>query len=192
MTSVLWNINLENSIRNIFSKLPLNENPMNIIEIGCFEGFGTLKLNELLCQHDSSKIVCVDPFDDEYVKGNLEFSDIDPIFIGQYDKFINNTQSIKDKITVEKGYSDDILPRLTAKSFDFIYIDGDHSENAVYKDGVNAFRLSKSGGIILFDDYYWIHKSQITKNGIEKFISEYQDKIIVLFRGPVQCGIKVK
>jgi predicted O-methyltransferase YrrM len=190
MTSILWNQNLENSIFRIYNNLPTK--PMNIIEVGCFEGFGTLKLNKLLCQNNLSKITCVDPFDDVYVKGNTEFSDIDPIFVGQYDKFITNTLEIKDSIIIKKGYSDDILSSLPSKEYDFIYIDGDHSENAVYKDGVNAIRLIKNGGIILFDDYYWVHKSQVTKNGIEKFIQEFNNEIEVLFRGPVQCAILVK
>jgi predicted O-methyltransferase YrrM len=190
MTSILWNINLENSIKKIYTKLPTE--PMNVIEVGCFEGFGTLKLNKLLCKNNLSKITCVDPFDDVYVKGNTEFSDIDPIFVGQYDKFANNTLPIKDNIIIKKGYSHHVLPNLPFKNYDFIYIDGDHSEDAVYNDGVNALNLIKSGGIILFDDYYWTHKSQITKNGIEKFISEFTEKITVLFRGPVQCAIMVK
>jgi predicted O-methyltransferase YrrM len=190
MTSILWNTNLEKSVRRIFNTLPTH--PMNVVEVGCFEGFGTIKLIDLLCSNKSSKVVCVDPFDDMYVKGIDEFSDIDPIFCGQYDKFINNIQHIKDKVIVERGYSEKILTKLDSKNYDFIYIDGDHSENAVYKDGVNALRLIKSGGIILFDDYYWVHKSQVTKNGIEKFINEFNDQIVVLFRGPVQCAVMVK
>ena len=56
----------------------------------------------------------------------------------------------------------------------------------------SVIELIKNGGIILFDDYNWTHKTQVTKNGIEKFITEFNDKIIVLFRGPVQCAVKVK
>jgi len=190
MTSILWNVNLQNSVNKIYDKLPTH--PMNVIEIGCFEGYGTLKLSEMFCTNQLSTITCVDPFEDVYVKGNTEFSDIDPIFIGQYDKFVNNTQDIKDKMVVYRDYSDNALPKLQKQNYDFVYIDGDHSENGVYKDGVNSFYLLKSGGIILFDDYYWQHKTQITKNGIEKFISEFNDKINVIFRGPVQCAVMVK
>ena len=114
------------------------------------------------------------------------------MFIGQYNKFITNTNYIKDKIILERGLSNDVLPKLKKKYYDFIYIDGDHSENQVYLDGLNSIELIKNGGIILFDDYNWTHKTQVTKNGIEKFITEFNDKIIVLFRGPVQCAVKVK
>jgi predicted O-methyltransferase YrrM len=188
MTSLLWNTNLENSFHRIYKEKP--SAVMNIIEIGSFEGYGTLKLHELFCQHKDSRITVIDPFDDCYVKGNEEFANIDPIFVGQYPKFLKNTERIKDSLIIHKDYSGNVLSGLT-KIYDFIYIDGDHSEKGVYEDGVNAFKITKSDGIILFDDYNWEHKTQVTKNGIEKFISEYQDKITVLFRGPVQCAVKV-
>ena len=188
--SVTWNTNLENSFNRIFNHK--TENETHVIEIGCFEGYGTLKLNELFCSNKNSTITCIDPLEDLYVKNNEEFSDINPMFIGQYNKFITNTNYIKDKIILERGLSNDVLPKLKKKYYDFIYIDGDHSENQVYLDGLNSIELIKNGGIILFDDYNWTHKTQVTKNGIEKFITEFNDKIIVLFRGPVQCAVKVK
>lgn len=191
MTSVLWNINLEDSIRRIFSTIP-NNNIMNIIEIGCFEGFGTLKLEKLLGSHPDSKIICIDPLEDCYVKDKKEFIDIDPIFVGQYNKFITNINPIKDKIILKRGYSNDILPTLEYNLYDFAYVDGDHSAMQVYTDGKLLFPLMKKNGVILFDDYYWSHNNEITKNGIEKFIEEFNDKINVLFRGPVQCAVQIK
>ena len=134
----------------------------------------------------------IDPFDDCYVKGNSEFEDIDPLFRGQYSKFLKNTHAIREHVIIYRDYSDHVLPTLNKKNYDFIYIDGDHSEKGVYLDAINAYPLIKKEGIILFDDYNWQHKSQVTKNGIEKFIKEYENHITVLFRGPVQCAIQVK
>jgi predicted O-methyltransferase YrrM len=190
MTSVSWNINLEKSFNTIFNnRITIKQ---TIIEIGCFEGYGTLKLHSLLGTHSESKIICIDPWDDCYVKNKGEFSDIDPIFVGQYDKFISNTISIKDKLDIKRGYSTDILKELEPKSIDFAYVDGDHSANQVYIDGCLLFPLMKQGGIILFDDYYWTHNNEITQIGIDRFINEYRESIDVLFIGPVQCAIKIK
>ena len=50
MTSILWNQNLENSFYNIYSTIVNSE--IHVIELGCFEGFGTLKLNELFGSHE--------------------------------------------------------------------------------------------------------------------------------------------
>lgn len=190
MTSIAWNANLQNSFYSIF-KEPFTT-ALHVIEIGCFEGYGTLKLHELLGSHPESTITCIDPWDDVYVKGKIEFSDIDPIFANQYPKFSSNTSSIANKLVIKRGYSTDILPTLSAQSYDFAYVDGDHSANQVYTDGKLLFPLMKSGSIILFDDYYWTHGSEITQIGIERFISEFNDKIEVLFRGPVQCAVKIK
>jgi predicted O-methyltransferase YrrM len=190
MTSRDWNINLENSFNRIFSH-PV-QTKQTIIEIGCFEGYGTLKLHSLLGSHPESRIICIDPWEDCYVKNKNEFSDIDPIFIGQYNKFINNTVSIKDKLHINRGYSTDILKTLDHNSIDFAYVDGDHSASQVYVDACLLFPLMKKDGIILFDDYYWIHKNEITQTGIDKFINEYKDNIEVLFIGPVQCAVKIK
>jgi len=40
-------------------------------------------------------------------------------------------------------------------SFDFIYIDGDHSTKAVLEDFTLSFPLLKPNGIMVFDDYNW-------------------------------------
>ena len=190
MTSINWNINLENSVKRIYN-LKITD-PTNIIEIGCFEGYGTLKLEELIGSHQESKIYCVDPWEEGYVLTNPQFADINPIFVGQWNKFQNITNRIKDKIIIKRGYSNDMLPTIPEGTIDFAYIDGDHSANQVYIDGKLNLPLMKYGGIILFDDYYWTHNGEVTQIGIEKFISEFADKIEVLFKGPVQCAVKLK
>ncbi len=192
MTSIQWNINLQNSVDRLKELNAINTaNVTNVIEIGCFEGFGTIRLNELF-RKDNLKIYCVDPWEEGYVLSNEKFTDINPIFVGQWDKFVRNTAAIKDKLVICRGYSNNVLPTLDKNSIDFIYIDGDHSENQVYLDGKLAFPLMKSGSIMLFDDYNWSHNGEYTKNGIERFIAEHQTDIDVVFRGPVQCAIKIK
>jgi hypothetical protein len=44
-----------------------------------------------------------------------------------------------------------------------------------------AFEKVKSGGYIVFDDYsvYWYQ----TKDGIDRFLEEYKDKLTILHRG---------
>jgi len=165
---------------------------MQCIEIGCFEGYGTHKIHELFCSHAESRITCIDPWDDVYVKDKLEFADIDPIFANQYSTFVNNTHSIIDKLDVRRGYSNDVLIQLDNNTYDFAYVDGDHSADQVCQDGRLLFPLMKQHGIILFDDYNWSHGTEITQVGIERFIFEFQNKIDVLFRGPIQCAIRIK
>lgn len=50
------------------------------------------------------------------------------------------------------GDSPTIMEMLPAESFDYIYIDGDHSEEGVYRDAVAAYALLAPGGTLVFDD----------------------------------------
>ena len=53
------------------------------------------------------------------------------------------------------GYSQNELKKLNKNYYDFIYIDGDHTNEGVFIDSVLSFPLLKNGGIIIFDDYLW-------------------------------------
>ncbi len=192
MTSLTWNINLQNSVNRLFEMNALiKENVNEIIEIGCFEGHGTRRLYDIF-NKPSLQIHCIDPWDEGYVLSNPKFDDINPIFVGQWNKFITNTEQFKNNLVIHRGYSNEILPTIEKNTIDFIYIDGDHSENQVYLDGKLAFPAMKKNSIILFDDYYWNHNGEFTQKGIERFIDEHSEYIDVLFRGPVQCAVKVK
>ena len=69
------------------------------------------------------------------------------------------------------------------KDFDFIYIDGDHSPEAVAIDAAGAWNILKPGGIISFDDYEWNHPAGIQYNpkpAIDKWLAEHKDDIEIL------------
>jgi len=51
--------------------------------------------------------------------------------------------------------SKEFLRSIEEPTFDFIYIDGDHTAEGVLQDAVLAWRLLKAGGIMAFDDYLW-------------------------------------
>jgi FkbM family methyltransferase len=143
------------------------------LEIGCFEGLTSRYICENLLK-SGGRMICVDPLTDEYLPGHPD----NHMFVGQYERFIKNT----------KGYPIELIRETTPQAFgklwdyqfDFIYIDGDHRENEVFLDGCNAFRVTKVGGHILFDDYEWREE---TKRGIDKFLDTHRPKITVLHKG---------
>ena len=62
--------------------------------------------------------------------------------------------------------------------FDFVYVDGDHTEAQVYRDACNAWPLVKVGGIMAFDDYTWgegLPMEQRPKRAIDRFLAEAED-----------------
>lgn len=153
---------------------------MKCVEIGSFEGKGSILIYNRLCKNNDSILYCIDPFDDEYVKNNSKMAFWNHACNGQYNRFKHNTQNIP-KIKEMKGYSDDMIHLLDDDSIDFCYIDGDHSPEQVYKDATNIFNKMKNKGIVLFDDYLWVVDDIVTKEGIDKFLQEYKGKYELLF-----------
>jgi hypothetical protein len=178
---------LKVSLRELYNNKPVEE--FLCVEIGSFEGKGSIVIHDYLCNNINSKLYCIDPFDDEYVKGSSTMSFWNSACEGQKGRFYNNTKDFTKIIPME-GYSDEMIIKLEDKTIDFAYIDGDHSAEQVYKDAVAMFPKMKSNSIILFDDYEWAMHGHITKNGIDKFLNEYSDKYILLFK-QYQCAIRI-
>jgi predicted O-methyltransferase YrrM len=167
-----WTTHLTDSINKSYTEVPIRM--MVCLEVGSFEGRGALMIEKILCQHDASRVYCVDPWEDLYVKGDNRFNSIDKLFAGQYDRFLQNTKG-SSKIVPLRGKSDDMIKTVPGE-IDFAYIDGDHSPEQVYKDGVNTMVKMKSGGVMVFDDYLWEHNGVRCKDGIDRFLQEFQGK----------------
>jgi hypothetical protein len=180
-------LNLKNSLDILYPTKPTEV--MKCVEIGSFEGKGSILIHDHLCKNENSILFCIDPFDNEYVKGNDQMAFWNYACNGQYIKFKHNTANIP-KIIEMKGYSDSIIPNLDDNSIDFCYIDGDHSPEQVYKDITNIFIKMKNKSIVLFDDYLWKHGDIVTKKGVDRFLEEYKDKYELLFSG-YQLSIRI-
>lgn len=171
--------NLINSLKLLYPIIP--QTKIICAEIGSFEGEGSIIINNYLCNNFESKLYCIDPFDDEYVKGNKNMSFWNSACNGQLNRFRNNTKNFP-KIIECKEISDTMIPKLEDNTINFAYIDGDHSPEQVYKDAINIFKKMKKDGIILFDDYLWEINGIKTRIGIDKFLDEYNGKYNLLFK----------
>ncbi|MEL6416385.1 MAG: class I SAM-dependent methyltransferase [Pseudomonadota bacterium] len=58
-------------------------------------------------------------------------------------------------VTVKRGFSADILAEFPDDYFDWVYIDGNHLYDFVYRDIELSFAKVKPGGIIAGDDFFW-------------------------------------
>ncbi len=181
-----WSNSIAGSIQRSYPG-GIPDRAMNSLEIGAFEGRGSLIIADLLCKHPESKLYCVDPWDDEYVKGFAKFNDLNGLFKGQYARFTENTNAVSAIVPL-RGTSDAIVPTLSV-GIDFAYIDGDHSPEQVYKDGCMVFEKLVSGGVMVFDDYEWVHNGVRCRDGVDKFLKEYKDSLRVLFVA-YQVGIQ--
>lgn len=144
------------------------------LEIGAFEGLTSCYICDKLLT-EGGRLICVDPLTDEYLPGHED----NAMFVGQFQRFTRNTKGKPIELIRKKSI--DAFAEMEHYRFDFIYIDGDHTENAVYLDAVNCFKLLKVGGHMLFDDYQWREE---TKRGIDKFLSSIPtNKMTVVLKG---------
>ena len=150
---------------------------IQFLEIGSFLGFTSNFLVDNFLQGENSTLTCLDPWV-EYSKSTENsikgFDDI--MNEDTYNIFKENTSRNVEKICIQRGLSKDILPTLTSR-FNFIFIDGDHSTSAVWKDAVLSLRLLVKGGYILFDDYNWNEGKSNPKKAIQHFEHCFNNKI---------------
>ena len=151
-----------------------SDKPIRYLEIGTFYGANLLSVAKSYALHPDSKLHCIDPWED--YEHYPEYKGKQPNI---YDTFMKNLDLLGDekgKVTVHRGYSNQVVPTLEDDSFDIIYIDGNHEPEYVLEDAVLCFRKLKRGGILIFDDYGW-GGPDLTTRGINAFISGYHKRI---------------
>lgn len=144
------------------------------LEIGAFEGLTSRYICDNIL-NPGGRMIAVDPLTDEYLPGHEE----NFRFKGQYDRFIRNTRNYPIELLRMKSQEAFEQPGFMDYRFDFIYVDGDHSEEAVFQDARKSLKLCKPGGYILFDDYEWREE---TKRGIDRFLDRYKQRFKIIHK----------
>ena len=166
--------------KNYLSDYKDKEN-LNFLEIGSHEGRSCSWLLDNILTHETSRMHCVDIFyDDGYEK---KFGE------SLKTRFFKNTKKYGEKIILHEEWSFDFLTKgnIKKEKYDFIYVDGNHSAKCVIEDSVLSFRLLKSNGILIFDDYDW-NKNNLPPEkrpeiAIDAFLQIYKNLINVLYSG---------
>jgi hypothetical protein len=160
-------------VEKYFRHVP-NE-PLRALQIGTYTGDATewlLSNREIQYLHD------VDTWggSEEVAHESLDFNSVE----SYYDSRFNDTRIYKYKMT-----SDDYFAS-NKSQFNFIYIDGDHTALQTSLDGLNAFRLLESGGVMAFDDYLWNYNGNRflePKRGVDGFLEVCKDQYTVIESG---------
>jgi len=162
-----------------------NNKPIKYLEIGTFYGANIISVANTYGLHNDSKLYCIDPWEDynDYPEYKNQQGTI-------YESFINNIEKfdVKDKIIINRGYSNIEIPKFQDEYFDIIYIDGNHESEYVLEDAILSFRKLKKGGIMIFDDYHPVW--HMTQKGIDSFRSCFCNKITDL--GTIETQVIVK
>jgi hypothetical protein len=162
---------------NWFHHLAVNEfsgRPIKYLEIGAFYGANLISVAKTYGAHPESKLHCIDPWIDY-----AEYPEYKGMQDTIYGKFLKNVAGISNKLVVHRGFSNEKVLTLEDSSFDLIYIDGNHEPEYVLEDAVLCFRKLKRGGFLIFDDYGW-GGPELTKKGIDAFLSGYSKRIVNL------------
>ncbi|MFC5951977.1 class I SAM-dependent methyltransferase [Pseudonocardia lutea] len=113
---------------------------LQAVEVGSYEGRSACWIANHLLTGAGSRLICVDPFDQ---------------YEGQERNFDHNIRvaGCADAIVTLRGRSHQVLPLLPEDAFDFVYVDGSHQILDVLQDAAMSWRLLRSDGILVFDDY---------------------------------------
>ncbi len=144
---------------------------LNFLQIGAYTGDASEWLLNNIITDQTSWLTDVDTWcgSDEEVHKQFDWAALENFYDNRISKYKN--------VCKIKGYSADFLQAANAEYYDFIYVDGDHRAEEVYKDAMYGFKCLKKGGIMAFDDYLWVHDSQSPelspKQGIDRFLDRY-------------------
>lgn len=164
---------LANNWFNIINVNDYINRKINYLEIGTFYGANIISVGITYGIHNESKLYCIDPWEDydEYSEYKNEQPHI-------YESFMKNVENLgfKEKIIINRGYSNKEVLKFEDDFFDIIYIDGNHEPEYVLEDAVLSFRKLKKNGILIFDDYGW-GGPDLTQKGIDAFLAGYSKRI---------------
>jgi predicted O-methyltransferase YrrM len=125
---------------------------VRFLQIGAYTGDATVWLFEHVLTGAGSTLTDVDTWrgSEEELHEPMDFAEVERI----YDSRTAQMRAA-GRLTKFKGTSKAFFDSHPDESFDFVYIDGDHTAFGVLNDAVRAYPLLRVGGLIGFDDYLW-------------------------------------
>jgi predicted O-methyltransferase YrrM len=163
---------------NLLTKLPKN---FKYLEIGSYEGNSALYVS---VNFPESNVTCVDLWEAVEEYKDKDFNIIEKNF--DYNlKGLSNINKIKS--TSDNFFSKNKI------MFDFIYIDGNHKFDYVFRDCENAWIFLNKGGFLVCDDYIWDYYKELLDNpcyAINSFIKKKNKEIKILSVTNSQIFIK--
>lgn len=161
------------------------EQPLQILEIGAFEGRSTLWFAE---KFPNAVITTIDTWKGGHDHTNMSSVDFEKVKAN----FRHNLAPHRHRVRVMEMSSFDALITLykEQKRFSFVYVDGSHTAIDVNLDLTMSFKLLDVSGLIYCDDYFWGFNQFSSKDqdhpdfvfdtpkiGIDAFIDVYRNKI---------------
>lgn len=149
------------------------------LQLGAYLGDASVWLMENILVDTSSVLYDVDTWEgsDEPAHDVMDFNQVYKYYLKRTKKYPN----LKHFKTTTYEYL-----RFDNNTYDFVYVDADHTAVSVLLDAVLAWDLLKPGGIMAFDDYEWRSGKGGEFDpapGINTFLTRYQGKFKVIHKG---------
>lgn len=136
----------------------INEsNISTVAEIGVYRGEFARKILEK-CQC-IEKYTMIDPWK-HLTQWNKPFNTDNATFDKFYQETLQKTNFVKEKRIVLRGKTTEVINQIQDNTFDFVYIDGDHTLKGISIDLINLWPKVKENGFIMGDDFLpsiWQH-----------------------------------
>lgn len=164
----------------------VKSNPSNksarLLQIGAYTGDASLWMYENILKNSDSVLIDVDTWEgsNETAHHEMNWETVESVY-----DLKTSEGRLARKIVKYKGTSDSFFKN-NVETYDFIYIDGDHTAYGVIKDAINAYECLKPNGIIGFDDYQWVgavDPADRPAMAINSFLEIYKNRVEVLTSG---------
>lgn len=131
-----------------------HERPL-AVEIGCWQGKSSVCLGRGLRGKNTPRLVCIDPFD---ASGDQQSSDVyqrraDAVGGPLRSAFEHNLAEVgvRELVDVRPGYSQDLAEEFR-EPIDLLFLDGDHSFDAIQRDYRDWSPKVRAGGFLVMHD----------------------------------------
>lgn len=160
--------------KEYFERNTPRQEPLRALQVGVFSGNATQWLL------DNCNIESIDDVDTwfDYPWVSKSFG-IHMSTVEQYydERFSGVKNLTKHRISSDKFFGSN------EKTYNFIYIDGDHRAPQLTLDALNAFKVLERGGILVFDDYGDTDIGYDCKKPIDYFLDLLQIHFTVIEKG---------
>jgi hypothetical protein len=123
------------------------------LEVGSFEGRSAIWFLQNILTHPTSRLTCIDTFD--FAGQGSTVSGVAERGSGLQNRFDQNLSilGLTQRVHKYEGRSQERLRVLPLDHYQFAYLDGSHLTCDVLEDLVLMWRLLRTGGVLILDDY---------------------------------------
>ena len=155
---------------------------LHFLQLGVYTGDATMWLVENVLTGKDVRLSDVDTWEgsDEDAHEFINFSRV----LDYYAHRTDHLSLVNSFIMTTTDYL--CNSRLRERSYDFIYVDADHTTVGVLLDAELSWPLLKSGGLLAFDDYQWGQHLPVFKTpklGIDLFLERHLGEYELLEQG---------